>query len=537
MAVWCICTIPMPACQGTLAVLHPDPMRALVVLIVFSLSAAGCVLIFQKPVVEPASLADLGARRVTSPLRVHLEDGSVAVFRDGATFSADSISGDGIRVTFFDNQTQAIRSVALDRVLGAEVYTTETDVATSVLASAGASAVGYAALGVAAFALFGSCPTVYAVTPDSLALEAELFSNSIAPLFEMRDRDVLRHARPDADGLVRLEIRNEALETHYIDHLALEAVEHSVSERALPADGGGAIVLRDEVRPLSATDRTGRDVLAALAHADGQAYATPDAVTAAVTEADLTDAVVLAFPRPAADSVALALRFRSSLLTTVLLYEHMLAGQGARGLDWIGQDMASIGAVAEFGDYYLRRLGLRVDVLDRGQWREVDRIAEAGPIAWAERAVVVPIPDGETLTVRLRFVADGWRLDAATLGRARRAPAQPVALASVTDDDGRAVPELADQLGTTDLRHAVRGPGSVFHVAFAAPPAPLGRAQTLFVSAQGHYIEWMRPDWLRQPDRGRFQPTDSTLVAAIGTWRAKRGYYESRFESSMLPVR
>lgn len=512
-------------------------MRALIVLVVFSLSTAGCVLIFKKPVVETASLSALGQRLVTSPLRVHLDDGSVAVFSEGATFTADSILGTGVLVTFIDERAGPVRSVALGRVLGAEVYSTETDVATSVIASAGASAVSYAAIGFAALVLFGSCPTVYAATPDSLALEAELFSNSIAPLFEMRDRDVLRYARPDEDGLVRLEIRNEALETHYIDHLALEAVEHDTDERALPADGGGAIVLRRETAPLAATDRTGRDVLATLSTADGRAYATPDEVTAAVTEADLTDAVVLTFPRPAADSVALALRFRSSLLTTVLLYEHMLAGQGARGLDWIGQDMASIGFVAEFGDYYLRRLGLRVDVLEDGRWREVGRIAEAGPIAWAERAVLLPVPDGETLQVRLRFVADGWRLDAATLGHARLAPSRSVLLASVTDDAGQPVPELADQLGTTDLRHAIRGPGSVFHVAFAPPTPPAGRSQTLFVSAQGHYIEWMRPDWLRQPDRGRFQPTDSTLVSAIGTWREKRADYEARFESSMLPVR
>ena len=512
-------------------------MRALVVLVLFSLSAAGCVLIFAEPAVEPASLDALSPRRVDSPLRVHLDDGSVAVFRDGATFRADSVYGEGTLVTFIDERTEPVSAISLDRVLGAEVYNTDIDVGTSIVASAGASAVSYVAIGAAALVIFGSCPTVYAVTPDSVALEAELFSNSIAPLFEMRDRDVLRHAQPGADGLVRLEIRNEALETHYIDHLALEAVEHHPHERALPADGGGALVLRDEVAPLSATDRTGRDVLGPLAAADGRAYATPDAVTAAVTESDLSDAVTLTFPRPQADSVALALRFRSSLLTTVLLYEHMLAGQGAGGLDWLGQDMASIGAVAEFGDYYLRRLGLRVDVQEDGRWREVGRIAEAGPIAWAERAVVVPVPDGDRLHVRLRFVADGWRLDAATMGAARTVRAQPVSLASVTDDDGRPVAALADQLGTTDLRHAVRGPGSAFHVAFAPPTPAALRAQTLFVSAQGHYIEWMRPDWLRQPDRGRFVPNDSTLVAAIGTWRRKRGEYEAMFESSMLPVR
>ena len=392
--------------------------------------------------------------------------------------------------------------------------------------------------GVAAVVIFGSCPTVYVDSEGTPTLQAELFSNSIAPLFEMRDRDVLPDAALRADGTLRLEIRNEALETHYLDDLAVEAVTHGPGERAVPGEIGTALVLGRERAPLAATDRTGRDVLTALRDADDRAYATLDAVTAAVTEDDLTDTVTLTFPRPDADSAAVALRFRSSLLTTVLLYEHMLAGQGARGLDWIGQDMASIGSVAEFGDYYLRRLGLRVEVEEDGVFREVGRVAEAGPIAWAERAVVIPVPDeGEHVRVRLRFVADGWRIDRATLAEVRTVTPERVPLAEVTADDGAEMPALAAQLATTDLRHAVRGPGSVFHATFRPTPAPDGQHQTFFVSSQGHYIEWMRPDWLRRPDQGRFVPNDSTMVSAIGTWRRLRADYEARFESSMLPVR
>ena len=516
-------------------------MRAFGLLLVLAVSAGGCVLIFQSADIDPIFPGGYGTiepQQVDSALRVHLDDGSVAVFPLGAIVTADSITGAGGQlVAFPDRSVREVVSVGLDRVIGAEVYSTDVNVASSLLATVGASAVSVVGLSAAAVAIFGSCPTVYAVTPDSTALEAELFSNSIAPLFEMRDRDVLRHAVRDADGAVRLEIRNEALETHYVDHLALEAVDHAPGERAVPSDDGRALVLGREAAPTAARDRTGRDVRAALAVADGGAYETADAVTEGVTEGDLTDTVTLTFPRPDADSVAVALRFRSSLLTTVLLYEHMLGGQGARGLDWIGQDMASIGSVAEFGDYYLRRLGLRVEVEEDGQFREVARVAEAGPLAWADRAVVVPVPDAPTLRVRLRFVAGGWQIDRATAAAARTVRPTPVPLAAVADDAGRPLPDLARQLGATDREHAVRGPGSVFTARFVPPAPRAGRAQTLFVSAQGHYIEWMRPDWLRRPDRGRFQPSDSTLVAAIGSWRRLRSDYQARFDASRIPVR
>lgn len=504
--------------------------------LLLSLALGGCL--FYRADVDPIPVGE--PQQVRSPLRVHLDDGSVALFPDGASFAADSVRGpNAILVTFPANTSEAIRAVAAGRVLGAEVYSTDIEAGTSVLASVGAAAVAAVAIPVAAVALFGSCPTVYvdSAGTGTPALQAELFSNSIAPLFEMRDRDVLSDAALAPDGTLRLEVRNEALETHYIDDLAVEAVAHGPDERAVPGEVGAALVLRNERAPLAATDRTGRDVLATLRAADGDAYETADAVTEAVTEADLSDAVTLTFPRPAADSVAVALRFRSSLLTTVLLYEHMLGGQGARALDWIGQDMASIGAVAEFGDYYLRRLGLRVEVEEGGTFREVGRVAEAGPIAWAERAVVVPVPEGEVLRVRLRFVAGGWRLDRAALADVRTVTPARVPLASVDDDAGHALPDVGAALATTDLGYAVRGPGSVFHATFRPPPAAPGRRQTFFVSAQGHYIEWMRRDWLRRPDRGRFVPNDSTLASAIGTWRRLRDDYEARFESSKLPVR
>lgn len=509
------------------------------------LALGGCVVVFQRAdvtAVDPARLplvAAGGQETVASPLRVHLVDGSVVLFPDGATVSGDSLwGGNGRLLTFPDGDLREISGVGLDRVLGAEVYATDTDVASTLLATAAATAVASYALAGAAVVLFGSCPTVYAATPgDTLALEAELFSNSIAPLFEMRDRDVLRTARPGADGLVRLEIRNEALETHFLNHLALEAVAHAPDTRAVPAESGQALVLGLERAPRAARDRAGRDVRPALLAADGHAYATDDAVTAAVTERDFTDWVTLTFDRPDTDSAAVALRFRSSLLTTVLLYEHILGGQGPRALDWMGQEMASIGPVAVFGDYYVRRLGLRVEVEDADGFREVGRLAEAGPIAWVERAVVVPVPDTPQLRIRLRFVADGWRLDRASLAaQVATVGTAAVPLLRLTDDHGAPLPDLEARLGRPDQDYAVQGPGRVVHATFAPPSPPPGQAQTLFVSAQGYYTEWVRPEWLRRP-ASTFEPTDSTFVAAIRSWRRLRPAYEGSFWSSRLPVR
>src|SRR4029078_7868450 len=82
-------------------------------------------------------------------------------------------------------------------------------------------------------AIFGSCPTVYADTGTGAELQAEGFSYAIAPLLENRDVDPL-HVRVDADDKIRLELRNEALETHFINHIELLAVRHAKDAVVIP---------------------------------------------------------------------------------------------------------------------------------------------------------------------------------------------------------------------------------------------------------------------------------------------------------------
>jgi hypothetical protein len=116
-------------------------------------------------------------------------------------------------------------------------------------------------LGVAALAvaIFGSCPTVYADSGGTALLQAEGFSYSIAPIFESRDVDRLRLVQA-ADGSVRLEIRNEALETHYLNHLELLEVMHGSAETALVDELNRLVVVTDQHSLTRTIDRRGQDV-------------------------------------------------------------------------------------------------------------------------------------------------------------------------------------------------------------------------------------------------------------------------------------
>jgi hypothetical protein len=163
------------------------------------------------------------------------------------------------------------------------------------------------------------------------------------------------------------------------------------------------------------------------------------------------------------------LRLRNSLLNTVLLYDEMLAARGARALDWVGVDLERIGPAVQLGAWYAGRMGLKVAVQDGAAWRTVARLRDAGPIAWRDVAAVIPVPPGDSLRVRLSFVADNWRIDRVALAAGIRRPdPRPIAAARLLDaagtDDTTALASVRD----ADQRYLQTSPGQRFSAVFEA---------------------------------------------------------------------
>ena len=504
-------------------------------LLILGVALSSCIAVeFRRPRVEPVDTVAPPVD-VESPLRAHLLDGSILVFREGARFQGGFVLGEGERYAVDASFVGRVSEISLDSVAAMETYTTEIREPQSVAATLGASAVLMGGSVLLFKAIFGSCPTTYADSAGVPVLQAESFSNSVAPLLEMRDVDRLR-VHPDAAGAIRLDVRNEALETHYINHLELVEVAHAADEIAVPAPFGQAYGLRDAVASVSASDRAGRDVRADVQAEDEHVYQTDASVLAAVDEADPTDWIELTFPRPAADSAAVLLRLRNSLFSTVYFYEFMLAQQGARSLDWIHTGLANVSTAVEMGDYYLRRMGLHVEVWDGQTWREAGRITEVGPIAWSEVAVAFPTPPGPEVRIRLRFVADAWRIDRVALADARVRPTRAVPLDHVEGAPGIGDTEAAERLTRADRAYVVTYPGERFTAVFEPGPSA-APARSFFLAAQGYYIEWMRSDWLREGVAGEpFHADDATLVAALRRWQRVKPDYEAQFEQTRLPV-
>ncbi len=480
---------------------------------------------------------------VQSPFKAFLTDGRVAVFPHGARITTDSVFGAGTLYSLDLASFAHVGALALDDLLGLESVQADVDVAKGGLALV-AGAVGVVAgTGVIVCTLdpkacFGSCPTIYSYDSSGEVLEAEAFSYSIVPLLEGRDVDRIG-VDADPTGVVTLELRNEALETHYVNHLELLEVRHEADRAAYRNEEGRILVVGDMAEAISAIDRDGADPLAELKAWDGKAFSSSDERIRAVTTEDFRDHIELVFPRPNSRSVALVLRFRSSLLNTVLGYDLTLASQGAKALDWLGIEMADSGTVEELGCWFVETTALEISVQGPSGWDRVARLADTGPIAWDEVAIQLPIPDGDDVRVRLSFLADQWRIDFAGLaGEVEFAEPRVAAFARVSPLGGAHDPELAARLALPDEDYLVTVPS----MALSLESEPLGAwpddERTFFLSSQGYYTEWIRPGWIRASNGiEEFEPSGETVVRLMERWLERKGEFEKIFFETRIPVR
>lgn len=492
-----------------------------------------------------------GAEQVIkSPLRAHLADGTTVVYSQGARIAGGQIVGSGLAYALLDDAHSTVRErVPLDSVIGVETYEGKVLMAQSVTISLAASAITGVGTVALLKAIFGSCPTVYADTGAGAVLQAEGFSYAIAPLLEHRDVDPLTvHA--DAGGSIRLELRNEALETHFINHIELLAVHHVKDAVVIPDQAGKLVMVGQGNALVAARDREGRDVRADLAKADSQLFATAPATVNAAHAGDLDDWLDLeADDLPAGDSVAVVLRLRNSLLNTVLLYDGILGGTDAA--DWMTGGLQNIGTALDVSRWYTRTMGMHVTVdglpLPSPTAREHARLSDVGPIAFRDVAIVLPRArhDAKHVRVRLRFVADDWRIDRAFIsGRvARPAPATLRLARVVVPNPARGGPAVADSaalhaLVDADDRYLQTQPGQRMTLEFKARPTVADSTTTYLIAWQGWYREWIRGSWLADPARTTaWIPGDSAVSTALTRWRTKRDGLERAFYSSRIPVR
>jgi hypothetical protein len=299
------------------------------------------------------------------------------------------------------------------------------------------------------------------------------------------------------------------------------------------------IAVRGLAAPASIRDAAGRDVRAVLAQPDGKAFATdPAFLDRAIAGGPVEDHLDITLPRRAGyDSLALVLRARASLLTSAVLYDYMLARPGPAAIDWLGRDLGRITTVAQVARWYTGNFGMRVQVLDHGEWRQVVRLMDFGPAAWRSVGVVVPATGDDSIRVRISFAADEFRIDhLAVAWEVRQLEPHTVPLARVADREGASRDDARRSLARADDRALLTYPGDRFTAEFDVGNAAPG-TRTYMLAAQGYYVEWIRPSWFRAGLEPKpFAPSRAPIREVLKSWRAAKDTLEERFFVRRVPV-
>lgn len=424
-------------------------------------------------------------------LKIHLADGQLYVLHD---WTADDRAQ---RITGTGDLFRADRSVERTgtfTVPMADVAMYETNTVVSSPGVAALAVITGLSLGATTYcalnpkSCFGSCPTFYARGDDGRpVLQAEGFSDSIAPSLERNDIDALWQTtgRP---GPLTITMTNEAYETHVVKQADVLAVKRPPGGRVLATPD--TLWLASSLAPPTSCTAPDGSCLEALSATDGSERrrdADPDDLAARET-------IDLAFAAPPSGRLGVVISARQSLITTFLLYQG-LAYLGTQVTEWLVR-LNNLDADARVGGRTLQRLvgGIEVQIEDGDGWRTVGEVYETGPIATDVHLVVLP-EHARGERIRLVLQRGGWRVDAVALatlaGEATPLRIAPTKLRGTLGADYAAGRTPASRFPI------VAQPGDRYELHYTLPGQP-GEQYELFLDSRGYYLEWMRREWLAE---------------------------------------
>jgi hypothetical protein len=429
-----------------------------------------------------------GVDRQSPFIKAHMRDGGVFILtRWSIEPSGLFLVGDG---TQLDAQRAETRH-GWFTVPIAEVVLFETNVVRNSASIVGLSIVTGVSAALTVVCLtntkscFGSCPTFYAPEGQRMVLQAEGFSDSVAPSLERRDVDALFRTRPTGRDL-ELRLTNEALETHVIKEANLLAVPSPPGGRVF-ATGDGAFWQAPAVTPPVSCAAAEGDCLAAVRAVDGaERFSLADDHDLAARET-----IELRFPARSGP-LGLAFGARQTLLSTYVLYQG-LAFMGRTAGTWLAAlETGQRPAIDRRQSVVQVMGGIEVLVPDAaGRWVVAGEVNETGPLAEDVHLVSLP-PGARGDRVRLRMAKGHWRLDYVAL--ASLGPrVEPLRL-SPRVRQGTISREFAPDRKPAQGFPMVTLPGDAYSLVYRLPEHP--ERYELFLESRGYYLEWMRREWM-----------------------------------------
>ncbi len=480
--------------------------------------------------------------------KCHLLDGSIVVFKKGFSVGANVLTGHGLRYALASKDAPiAVSSVALDSIVAITTYsdyTTGREFANGTLSFFGATLSAVAIYCVSCpKCCFGSCPTVYSFDGADSSLETELFSSSIAKLLEEKDIDQLTQPTP-GNGIYKLRITNEAMETHYIDNFNLLIAEHPKGTLTFSNTNGDISIVSKLESIGRAVNSKGIDITETVSADDKISYRSGMEMVKELKAAPRFDFVEFNSRVPESAKFAkVVVKYKNTLLSTILLYDVVFGSQGMHALQWNERMNKDEIYAGDFKMIYENFSGMKLETSNRTGYGSLQKFPDAGPIAWKYVAAEVEVEGLEDLQLRLSFIPDnvmidyiGVEFDGPDNGRFSETVINPCEAESNTELSGNEASEL---LASADGRYLVTEPGDAYTLTYALDKRD-DCEQSLFIRSKGYYNEWVRGSWVRNDSTAKpFDLYDigGNLSRLSDSWESNRTLIESEFLNARIPVK
>lgn len=377
-------------------------------------------------------------------------------------------------------------------------------------------------------ACFGSCPTFY-IHPDQNFhyADAEAFSNAIAPSLECNDIDALGD-ETFAGGRFLLTMKNEALETHCVREVKLLACPSPEDAPVVQTTDNHFYQIRASY-PVSEASAAEGIVTNLLETRDQQErFSLADDKNMRSKEEIILNFENVKNP----GQLGLLLHFRQTLMTTYLIYS-ALGYMGDQVSDGIAHFETNPALMKNLNEGIRKQLGdIEVHCWNEKtrNWEYQGGFFEVGPIAINRQCHPVHT-DGSSITVRLKLVMNKglWRIDYASLISLGQ-EIKPVEIRpdSILKTGLPQEPDIKQRTEPGEL--LISMPGDQYALYFSLPAEE--QRYSLFLSAKGYYLEWMRESWLREKNPAKLR---QMVIRPKRYLKSEIKKYK-RYESTMEPA-
>jgi len=423
-------------------------------------------------------------------MKAHMPNGDVYIF-DGwkVDESNRKLSGNGIKLNLnrevLDNN---FFSLPIDSVSLFETNVKEVSpIMSSMTVLTGISVAGTVLCLTNPKACFGSCPTFYIDRDGKEFLQAEGFSSSISPSLEASDVDALYFANP-TDNELKIEMKNEALETHVVRHANLILVAKS-TERSIQDISGKYWQTEKLIKPETAISSEG-NILNLVSKMDGnERFSLSDE-----TNLKSDEFINLEFQVTPGKEYGIVVAGRQTLLTTFLLYQ---------AFSYMGNDYGKWLNMLEqnnelFADVDPSRFLGGIEIQEKnsfGFWSSVGEIHEFGPLATDLHMVRMGKIESSTKKIRLKLNKGNWRIDYIALAELGKT-VEPIVIQPSRVLKNNIENQEAFEKLTNETKSLTTLPGDSYSLIYHLPADYSN--YTYYLESKGYYLEWMRDEWAKE---------------------------------------